>query len=163
MNTDISLYGVAGLQLKLQELPKRIARNTMRRSIRAAGRYMRDRVRDNAPVGKTGRLRRSIREKESRGRTKLEVATKVFGVRKKSSKGGYYLHLVELGHKTRLGTGKGKPKEGGKAFVPANPFMRRTFETEKWNALRVFKITMQDNLDGALSAQASFNLPDSED
>jgi len=65
-----------------------------------------------APVD-TGELRRGIR-KVSSGRRSAEVVSEA-----------PYSVPVDQGHKTRQGTGKApgyKPKEGGKSYVPPDPF-----------------------------------------
>lgn len=65
MATDqsISVTGLADLQKMLDELPAKIEANIMRGALRQGANVYRDRARANAPVGKTGRLKKSIKVK----------------------------------------------------------------------------------------------------
>jgi len=72
----------------------------------------RDNIKSKAPVDK-GELQKSV--------VKEKIAGDTISVKAKAKHGIY----VDKGHKTRQGTGRApnyKPKQGGKTFVPANPF-----------------------------------------
>lgn len=59
----ITVQGLSDLQKMLDELPAKIEANIMRGALRQGANVYRDRARANAPVGKTGRLKKSIKVK----------------------------------------------------------------------------------------------------
>jgi len=59
----ITVQGLSDLQKMLDELPAKIEVNIMRGALRQGANVYRDRARANAPVGKTGRLKKSIKVK----------------------------------------------------------------------------------------------------
>ena len=59
----ITVQGLSDLQKMLDELPAKIEANIMRGALRQGANIYRDRARANAPVGKTGRLKKSIKVK----------------------------------------------------------------------------------------------------
>jgi HK97 gp10 family phage protein len=60
---SISISGLAELQKMLDELPAKIEANIMRGALRQGANIYRDRARANAPVGKSGKLKKSIKVK----------------------------------------------------------------------------------------------------
>jgi HK97 gp10 family phage protein len=60
---SISISGLADLQKMLDELPAKIEANIMRGALRQGANIYRDRARANAPVGKSGKLKKSIKVK----------------------------------------------------------------------------------------------------
>lgn len=72
---SISVSGLADLQKMLDELPAKIEANIMRGALRQGANVYRDRARAAAPVGKTGRLRKSIKVKTNvkRGKATSQV------------------------------------------------------------------------------------------
>jgi len=59
----VSVQGLSDLQKMLDELPAKIEANIMRGALRQGANVYRDRARANAPVGKTGKLKKSIKVK----------------------------------------------------------------------------------------------------
>lgn len=74
----------------------------------------------NAPAN-TGKYARGfkITGRDEQGKTRRVIWNKRHYKR---------VHLLEFPHVTRLGTGKGKPKEGGKATVAARPHLRPAYD-----------------------------------
>jgi HK97 gp10 family phage protein len=60
---SIAISGLSELQKMLDELPAKIEANIMRGALRQGANIYRDRARANAPVGKTGKLKKSIKVK----------------------------------------------------------------------------------------------------
>ena len=91
---NIKLQGFDVLKQRLSALPERLRRNIMRGGMRAAVAVIRGVARNLVPVGRTGRLRRSIR-----------VSTRAFRdgrIEGKVTAGGklaYYANIVEGGAK----------------------------------------------------------------
>jgi HK97 gp10 family phage protein len=88
---SISISGLADLQKMLDELPAKIEANIMRGALRQGANVYRDRARNAAPVGKTGKLKKSIKVKTTVKRGKA-VSQVVAG-------GGdaFYAKFVEFG------------------------------------------------------------------
>ena len=59
----VSVQGLSDLQKMLDELPAKIEANIMRGALRQGANVYRDRARANAPIGKTGKLKKSIKVK----------------------------------------------------------------------------------------------------
>jgi HK97 gp10 family phage protein len=59
----VTVQGLSDLQKMLDELPAKIEANIMRGALRQGANVYRDRARANAPVGKTGKLKKSIKVK----------------------------------------------------------------------------------------------------
>ena len=68
---SISISGLADLQKMLDTLPAKIESNIMRGALRQGANVYRDRARANAPVGKTGALKKSIKVKTNAKRGKV--------------------------------------------------------------------------------------------
>jgi len=140
---SISISGLADLQKMLDELPAKIESNIMRGALRAGANVYRDRARAAAPVGKTGKLKKSIKVKASvrRGRVTASVVA--------GGGDAWYAKFVEFGTASFYeGNGKTvgapyeiKPKKGkalkfGNVFAPSivhegvrpTGFMRRAFD-----------------------------------
>lgn len=109
--------GVDGMDAALAALkrygPKEIEADA-RRATMAGARVARDLIRPETPVGKTRRLRRSLRAKPGRG-----YAASVAGF----GRGGQHRHLVIRGHRivTRSGNDTGRRSK-------ANPFVDRVVD-----------------------------------
>lgn len=139
MSNDPYIKGLTELLSELRELPGNIEKNALRTGVFRAAQMMRDRLKSAAPMssgmppkGKKfrekyppGTLKRSIRAKRRRG-TKDEVAAGITGA--------FYAKWVEFGHflKTK---GKRKSERQVIGHVPANPFIARTYETSKEDAM----------------------------
>ena len=143
------IKGLPELIKELQELPKRMEQNVLRTAIFRAAQFLRDRIKEAAPVYdgypprggrfagmKPGGLKASIVAVRRRG-AKGEVAAGVGGP--------WYTRLVEYGH--ALKTHGSKKRVVG--HVPANPFVRSTAERFKGQIMDI----VAQGLQGALGKQ----------
>ena len=112
---NVKIQGFDILKQRLSALPERLRRNIMRGGMRAAVAIIRKAARANAPVGRTGNLRRSIR-----------VSTRAFrdgwveGTVKAGGKLAYYANIVEVGakaHPIRVTRAANALNLGGRALV----------------------------------------------
>lgn len=134
------IKGLSELSAALKELPNRIARNALRRSVARGAVVIRDEAKTRAPVSTTppapgdplpGTLKRSIVIKHDKDRSILTSQTYVVAVRhgkkyrnqgKKGnrSQDAYYWRWVEF----------------GTVKMAARPFMRPAFEAQKEAAVQ---------------------------
>lgn len=129
--------GVQGLDKLLrtmQELPEELREKPLQKSLRVGTNVIRDKARSNAPVA-TGKLARNVMS----GRipvkdlpANMEDGYKVFvrrSFKKKESdpNNAWYWHFVEF----------------GTVRMPAQPFLRPAFESEKNKALQTFANTFR--------------------
>lgn len=140
MADDPYIKGLAELLSELRELPGNIEKNALRTGVFRAAQLMRDRLKAAAPMssgvppkGKKfrekyppGTLRKSIRAKRRRG-TRDEVAAGITGA--------FYAKWVEFGHFLKS-TGKRKSDRQVIGHVAANPFIARTYEATKEEAMQ---------------------------
>jgi HK97 gp10 family phage protein len=110
---SISISGLADLQKMLDELPAKIEANIMRGALRQGANVYRDRARAAAPVGKTGKLKKSIKVKTNVKKGKA-VSQVVAG-------GGdaFYAKFVEFGTASFY-EGSGKTVGGPYKMSPKN-------------------------------------------
>jgi HK97 gp10 family phage protein len=132
---DDFVKGLDDLLKELKEMSPNIEKESLRTGIFRAAQFMRDKVKDAAPISDGARprggrfrnllpgdLKRSIKAKRRRG-TKTEAAAGVSG--------NFYAKFVEFGHVL-----KGhRPNREILGHVPANPFIARTFEANKDGAI----------------------------
>lgn len=125
----------------LAELPKAMGKAVLRKSLNKAGRVIRNEAKQNAPVGETGNLKKS-----------MIVSTKLHGRKVKSRQGvivfvgadhmeAPHAHLVEFGtapreHKSGKSTGQ----------MPANPFFRNAWDAKKDEAMKVLTKSIEEEL-----------------
>lgn len=131
------------------ELEKQLARGAMRDAMTKAARPMTAAVKRNAPVGRTGLLKKSIKQKVKTSRKKGMVtavigpSNKIKGidpVTKKEVRPSRYAHLVEKGSASRGVWGrKGVKVTPGS---PPNPFMRTAYASTKSKVADVYKREM---------------------
>lgn len=140
---DEFVKGLSELVEELKKLPGNVSQNGLRTGIFRAAQFMRDRVKETAPVssgeppkGKKfrdkyppGSLRKTLKAKRRRG-SKTEVAAGITGV--------FYAKFVEFGHMLKSRGGKKSQKEAI-GHVPANPFIARAFEANKEKAVEEMK------------------------
>lgn len=138
MKTTVKVTGYQQIKLNVIELEKRIERGAMRESITKAARLTTAAAKRNAPVGRTGLLKKSIKQKVSTSKKK-GVVTVVIGASRKTQ-GQYdfgngdiqtvrpsrYAHLVEMG------TPQSPPK----------PFLRPAIESTRQAVRSKFKAEM---------------------
>ena len=135
MADDPYIKGLAELLSELRELPGNIEKNALRTGVFRAAQFLRDRIKDAAPISSgnppkgqkfrekypPGTLKKSIKAKRRRG-TREEVAAGITGA--------FYAKWVEFGHLIKShGRNKGDRQVLG--HVPANPFIARTYESSK--------------------------------
>lgn len=138
MKVKIRVAGWAKLVTDINQLEKRIARGAMREALTKSGRIMTAAAKSKAPVGRTGLLKKSIKQKITTNQkrnfvtARIGASTRVQGVDPRTGKAvkpAKYLHLVEFGSATRGVWGhEGYVMEPGN---DANPFMRQSFEATK--------------------------------
>jgi HK97 gp10 family phage protein len=140
MADDPYIKGLAELLSELRDLPGNIEKNALRTGIFRAAQLMRDRLKaaapmssGNPPKGKKfrekyppGTLKKSIKAKRRRG-TREEVAAGITGA--------FYAKWVEFGHMIKS-HGRKKADRQVLGHVPANPFIARTYEASKEEALQ---------------------------
>ena len=136
---DEFLKGLGELLAELKQIAATVQNNALCTGVFRAAQMMRDKAKANAPVSSgdppkggrfakytPGTLRDSLKAKRRRG-SRTEVAAGVTGA--------FYAKWVEFGH-TLVGH---KPDKKVLGHVPANPFLRRTFEENQKDAVDVMK------------------------
>lgn len=161
---DVTINGLASLDLALKELPGKLAANVARASLRAGARVIADEARRLVPV-KSGKLRGTIRVSSSLKGGIPRASIKV-GDRKK---GVYYAHMVERGTqlhriapKWRKALATGGSQGGpfyGRVDVRAtpSPFMRPAADSQARAAVEAFAAHMRKRLN-----KEGINTPDPE-
>lgn len=133
MADDQFIKGVDALLQDLRDLPLDLSKGELRAGLVKGAQYLRDRLKEAAPVSddvpprggrfkhlSPGTLRRSFKAKGRRG-TRTEAAAGISGA--------FYAKWVEFGHTLK----SHGPKAGRRVVghVPANPFIRTTFEAHR--------------------------------
>lgn len=91
------IEGIEALTKTLVDISPAEARRIARRTVTSVARLVRDRVRANAPVGKTGNLRKSVKSRRSKG-SRDEASAEVWVDQSGGRSGkGYHWHFVEFG------------------------------------------------------------------
>lgn len=125
------IKGLGALEKKIKRLRGDLRKKIVTKAAKAGGKVIRDRARDNAPVGSVphmvsntlvqpGNLRKNILMK-TKTRTSFSAAEVTISIG--PGKIGFYGQFVELGTK-KMG---------------AQPFLRPAFDSEKRNAVEKFK------------------------
>ena len=145
-------------ELLERRLPDHIQAKALQGALAEAAKPMVREARNNAPV-KTGRLRRAIYSLRARESTK-QKAIRLITVRagkRQGKRDAYYWKWIEFGRgasTTKKGS-LGTPERGffGKtvAAKPAQPFLRPAFESQKMNAIDVFKDVMKGEIEKVAS------------
>ena len=138
MKVSVRVAGWAKVTSNIEELERRITRGSMRGALTKSGRIMAAKAKAGAPIGRTGLLKKSIKQgvktnqKKNTVIARIGASTKVTGVDPLTGepvKPSKYLHLVEFGTASRGSFGK-----KGESITPGNPpkpFMRQAFESTK--------------------------------
>lgn len=149
MKFDLKITGYKQAEINVKALEDRIGRGAMRGAMTKAARIVAAAARRNAPVGRTGALKKSIRAKVVTNTKKNEVVARVGPSRKaqgKDPKTGLvtrparYAHLVEFGTASR-----GVYGEKGKTVTPGSPpkpFLRPAYESTRRQAVEVYKTNL---------------------
>jgi len=142
MRVTTRVTGARDAEAAVRELTDKIGRGAMRDSMTKAARMMTAAVKRNAPVGETGLLKKSIKQKVVTNTRKQMVtayvgpSNKVTGQVDRFGNGNIttvrpakYAHLVEYGTAARGSYGrKGETSSPG---LPPRPFMRPAYESTK--------------------------------
>lgn len=146
-----TITGFRDLELSMQELQDKIQRGAMRTALTKAARPMTAAAKRNAPVGATGLLKKSIKQKIITGKKKDKVITALIGPSTKvvgqvdrfgsghitNVRPSLYAHLVEFGTAARGSYGR-----KGVVISPGNPpkpFLRPAYEQGKDKATTDYK------------------------
>ena len=138
MKTTVKVEGFQVAKLNVSALEKQITRGAQRVALTKAARVMTAAVKSKAPVGRTGLLKKSIRQKVKTNVRRATVtawigpSNNVIGtdpLTGKKIRPAKYGHLVELGTASRGVYGR-----KGVMMTPGNPpqpFMRPAYESNK--------------------------------
>jgi HK97 gp10 family phage protein len=141
MADDKFIRGQDALIQDLKDLPLDLNKAELRAGLIKGAQLLRDRIREAAPVSdnvpprggrfkdlKPGTLRRSIKAKGRRG-TRTQAAAGITAA--------FYAKWVEFGHTLKSHGRKADREVIG--HVPANPFVRRTFEANREAVLKAVR------------------------
>lgn len=131
---EIKIKGAEELKARLEELSKRKMKNIARGYTSAAAAFLKEKVRDAAPVD-TGLLRRAIRSKRKRGDADTARAIVFVSMAQKRPKKNSGSRVSKDGKE--IAPFYWRFLEYGTRFRPAQPFMRPTFEREAGAAVEV--------------------------
>lgn len=146
---ELRIQGIAQLQRALFEYNKKLGGRVTTIALRHGANFMLKKIRDATPI-KTGRLKKSIRLKNSRinriannGKIGVYIAINP-GKNRSDTKGAWYGKFVEIGRRTQNGSS-----------VPGKHMVKNTFDANKQQAaelivsaseLAVRRIAQQLNL-----------------
>lgn len=129
----LSFSGVKEVDEKLRRLPLEFQHKIMLSVHHQAAKPMVEEIKQNAPVGRTGNLKKSIGS-VSLGTPKRtgEIGAVIVGARMRSGYKGYHAHLVEFGTKPRKPGGwYAKFKNAKHTVMPAKPFFEPAYDRTK--------------------------------
>ena len=149
----------------MQDLAQKIERGGMRESLAKAARPMTAKVKSLAPVGTTGMLKKSIKQKVVTNKRKQSVTIFIGASRKTEMwidrfgngnitavRPANYSHLVEFGTTSRGSYGrKGGKSSGGN---PPRPFIRPGYEHTKVKTHQQYAKLLGAAIDKAAAKQA---------
>lgn len=142
---QIVISGIEELAKELNILPGKLVSQVLTRGLEKGGQVVANRAEHLAPQGKTGRLAESIRVRRRQINSgKLVAGVDVYARRSKATPGGYYAHLVELGHDIFKTTRRGKyfiKHYGGERF------MRPAIEQKRQEVISIVLIETKKALD----------------
>lgn len=133
----MQLSGFKELASALRELPQKVARNALRSAVNAGATQIRKQARLNAPVD-SGLLKKNIYQKQSRSASGPEKQTVVVGVRsgRVRNKDGSKKELPYYWRFMEFGTSK----------MPAAPFLRPAFDTQKDAAIQAIADKLDERI-----------------
>jgi hypothetical protein len=151
MSVTVRFEGAEELRRQLDGLAREIQDDISRKASVDSVRGLASEIRAEAP-GRTGQLKRSIIPRATRGTIRKTrqglIFADVVATRSGNNKGGYYLHLVDKGHKLVKKTRLGLRKVLG--FVPGTDFVDRGFKKGE-------KQVVDDFFESVRSRVAKFN------
>lgn len=149
---DDVVKGLDELVAALKDLPGNIEKGALRTGVFRGAQFLRDRVKEAAPISSgyppkggrmkkyvPGTLKKSFKAKRRRG-TRTEAAAGITGA--------FYAKWVEKGHTLKSHGPKRQREVIG--HVPPNPFIQRTFEANKEQALEVMRRGFAEGVGKAL-------------
>ena len=128
---DAKIEGLADLQKELAKVPQKIAKGALRSGLLKAARVIAVRARVNCPVGKTGRLKKSLKWRSRRQKGGVLGATAL-------SVNCPYAHIVHEGTAVRY-----DKKGAHRGAMPANRFMTRAMDSEWKNSVEAVGIQIK--------------------
>lgn len=117
---EFTITGVKALDRKLRQLEPKVARKVIRQALRKALRPVQARVKQLAPVGETGQLKRAVKIRAARSRRRGEIKLRVVIGKDDFTGTQFYSSFTEYGSSKQ----------------PAQHFMRRAFDSTKDEAKR---------------------------
>ena len=177
---DLYVGGLQELHKFLQTLPVKVETNIMRGALRAGAKVIEARAKAEAPVGEPskegrikynlyrGALRDSVRVTTQRRGRWVRARVRAGGRNRKTGADVWYAHLVEFTgtkkHRIKTRNANGLSIGGKGVFfkyvdhpgMPKNPFMRRAFDAESRNAIKV----TANYIKRRLSTKHGLNSPD---
>lgn len=123
---EVEMAGLTAVQVKLNNLPKKVAFRILRNAVRKGAVIIRNAAKANLQAKttkKTGNLLKSIVIKEKIAKRGEAVISRIITKRPEGS----HAHLIEFGHVSAYKHGK----YGDLKFVPARPFMRPAYEANR--------------------------------
>ena len=165
MKFHTKVSGFTAAIKSMQELADKIERGGMRESLTKAARPMTARVKSLAPVGTTGMLKKSIKQKIHTSKRKKMVTVYIGSSRRVEMwidrfgngnitpvRPSNYAHLVEFGTASRGSYGrKGEKVSGG---IPPRPFIRPGYEQTKVATHAQYAKLLGDAIDKSAAKQA---------
>jgi len=138
----IETYGIDALEKTFENFQYKDKRKILIAAFRKATRPLSDLARSNAPVGKTGNLKRSIGQVPMRGEMGMWIGARVIGGYR-----GFHGHLVEDGTVDRFYiTKKGNKHATGHMSVtkPYSGFFRKAARATEAQAIRSIESDWHD-------------------
>lgn len=122
------IRGAKELSEMFRALPRKIANKLLADTVKAGAIVIQQSIKRLTPVGRTGKLKRSVRHRKGKSRSPLEA-------RRTVGPTAPHAHLVEFGHALVWK----QPTTGRKyvkGHVPAHPFVRPGFDAGAPGAVR---------------------------
>ena len=165
MKVTAQISGFTAAIKSMQELADKIERGGMRESLTKAARPMTARVKSLAPVGTTGMLKKSIKQKIHTSKRKKMVTVYIGSSRRTEMwidrfgngnitpvRPANYAHLVEFGTTSRGSYGrKGEKSQGGN---PPRPFLRPGYARTKVATHQAYAKLLGEAIDKSAAKQA---------
>lgn len=129
LRVEIKNDALAALDTSLQKIPDTLARGKVQeRALREAAKVALEGAKRRTPY-QTGELRRSLSIAIPRlgGAKQYLIGADIYAKRSAQTPGGYYAHLVELGHRVFKTT---RTRRIERRSAPAQPFMLPTLEQD---------------------------------
>lgn len=138
VNFDIKVNGLAGLEQKLEKLPKSIQGKVVRSSLMSAALPIQKRARELAGSKVASRLEKGVVRKFIKPRSASKPRPKVdIGFSLKKGEEFFVLKFFEQGFTPKVGKGKGKKRATGTP-VAARPMLKPAMRERSKQAVDIF-------------------------